>query len=363
MLRTLGTVLLCGVAAVSFTARHSRPSSPAKLIVHEWGTITTRHAANGEQQGDLNRVADYDPLPPFVHQFASVDTRNTRRIPLDKTTDGAGRPDVTMRLETPVIYFHAAVGDSIPPFDVDVGFRGGILNEFYPNGEASSNGWNGAHLSDSVVGSLRWHGVTLRERATLLPTTSHVWLAPRAVASRPVAVGGESEQYIFYRGMANLPAVVRTDFSANELRIRASRDTRWLTSPSVSLGSVWVLDVRPNGTAAYREADSVTLVRGDTARELARFRGFIDADYSRAALDRLRGSMHRALVGRGLYDDEATAMLETWSRSYFAQPGLRVFYIVPSDWVSYHLPLRISAPHTLTRVIVGRVDLASAAWP
>jgi hypothetical protein len=67
--------------------------------------------------------------------------------------------------------------------------------------------------------------------------------------------------------------------------------------------------------------------------------------------------MQRALVGAGLYDDEAHAMLETWKRSYFIEPGLRLFYIVPSEWVSYHLPLRISVPNTLTRVIVGRVDL------
>src|SRR6185312_6459605 len=102
-----------------------------------------------------------------------------------------------------------------------------------------------------------------------------------------------------------------------------------------------LLDVRSNGTAAVREADSAVLVRGDTARELARFRGFTEADYSPAALERLRASMHRALVGRGLYDDEATAVLETWRRSYFAEAGVRLFYIAPNDWVSYHLPLRI----------------------
>ena len=50
-------------------------------------------------------------------------------------------------------------------------------------------------------------------------------------------------------------------------------------------------------------------------------------------------------------------MLETWKRSYFTEPGLRLFYSAPNDWVNYHLPLRISVPNTLTRVIVGRIDL------
>jgi hypothetical protein len=50
-------------------------------------------------------------------------------------------------------------------------------------------------------------------------------------------------------------------------------------------------------------------------------------------------------------------MLETWKKSYFAEPGLRVFYLVPNEWTSYYLPLHISTPHALTRVIVGRIDL------
>jgi hypothetical protein len=163
--------------------------------------------------------------------------------------------------------------------------------------------------------------------------------------------------------MANLEAVVRTDFAGNELRVRGPRDSRWFAGATAPLGRVWVLDVRRDGTAAFRESDSLTLIRGDTTRELTRLHGFVDSDYSRGALERLRASMHRALVGRGLYDDEATAMLETWKRSYFLEPGLRAFYFAPSDWVSYNLPLRISIPHTLTRVIVGRIDLPRTVWP
>ena len=67
--------------------------------------------------------------------------------------------------------------------------------------------------------------------------------------------------------------------------------------------------------------------------------------------------MHAALVARGLYADEATAMLETWKNSYFREPGLRAFYIVPNEWMSYYLPLTISTPHTLNRVIVGRIEI------
>lgn len=67
--------------------------------------------------------------------------------------------------------------------------------------------------------------------------------------------------------------------------------------------------------------------------------------------------MKKALTGAGLFDDEAEAMLETWRDSYFGAPGLRVLYLVPNQWTSYFLPLRISAPNELTRVLVGRIDL------
>jgi hypothetical protein len=67
--------------------------------------------------------------------------------------------------------------------------------------------------------------------------------------------------------------------------------------------------------------------------------------------------MKRELLAGGLYEDEADAMLETWKESYYHMPGLRVFYIVPQQWLRYFLPLQISAPHELKRVLVGRIDI------
>jgi hypothetical protein len=123
------------------------------------------------------------------------------------------------------------------------------------------------------------------------------------------------------------------------------------------LGVVWVVDIRRNGIAALRTSDPLTIERGDGGRELARLASFNPREYSESALPRLREAMHAALMARGLYADEATAMLETWKNSYFREPGLRVFYIVPNEWTSYYLPLTISTPHALTRVIVGRIDM------
>ena len=80
------------------------PDGP--LVVHEWGTITTVHAPDGTPQGRLNRIDSADVLPDFVHRYEPPATGNDSSRWVGKRPLIPGRPDVTMRLETPVIYFH-----------------------------------------------------------------------------------------------------------------------------------------------------------------------------------------------------------------------------------------------------------------
>ena len=360
MTRLFGFFAIAATVGVS-SADRSRSPSPAPLVVHEWGTITTKHSANGAPEGRLNHVDFYEPLATFVHRYEPPVTARDPLGTLFKTPEGFGRGDVTMRLETPVIYFHPAPGSRpLAPFDVTVNFRGGVLNEFYPEATPSVNGWNGERLSDAVTSTLSWKSVSPTEGAKLPITNSHVWLAPRAVRSTPVTInGGEVEQYLFYRGVANLPALLRTELTSAGMTLRAPARTPWLTEASATLGTVWVVDIRGKGVAAVRTTDALTITRGDSSRVLAHVAPFSPRDYSETALSTLKSAMRAALVARGLFDDEATAMLETWKNSYFGTPGLRVFYLVPAEWTSYYLPLTISTPHTLSRVIVGRIDIQS----
>ena len=71
----------------------------------------------------------------------------------------------------------------------------------------------------------------------------------------------------------------------------------------------------------------------------------------------MRASLKTSLINQGLFADEAEAMLNTWKHSYFEKPGARVFYIVPRAWTEHFLPLTVSAPARINRVIVGRIDL------
>ena len=162
--------ILFGASAWMFAA--SLPA--ADLVVHEWGTITTIHDAAGKPAGGLNSIDAADVLPDFVHRYEPESTRFDPKLALAKVPLVPGRPDVTMRLETPVIYFHPPPGAKYEqPFDITVRFRGGVLNEFYPDAAASvaldleriqnkmatgaiSRVWNGELLNDFVVGELRW---------------------------------------------------------------------------------------------------------------------------------------------------------------------------------------------------------------
>lgn len=347
----------------------------APLIVHEWGTITTRHAPNGTPQGRLNRIHASEVLPAFVHRYEPPATERDPKNSLGKSPLTPGRPDVTMRLETPVIYFYPPPGSNPgSSFDVSVHFRGGIVNEFYPQAEATVavdvervnakikaglvQSWDGAVLNNYVVGGLRWTGLTLSDTVQLPATTNPVWLAPRRVgASGVLTAAGQGERYLFYRGVAHLDALVQTERLPGEVRLRAPQRLRWLPSTSMTISHLWVADIRDGGRAAFRERKHVVVSKDGVSRELARVELFSGNDHTVAGMTDLKRSMKEALVEAGLFDDEADAMLETWRESYFATPGLRVFYIVPREWTTYFLPLEISTPHRLTRVLMGRIDL------
>jgi len=132
-----------------------------------------------------------------------------------------------------------------------------------------------------------------------------------------------------------------------------------LESQTITLADVWFADVRADGKIAFREQGALTLSQSAPGREAARLKGFGNTDYRDRS--ELRQSLRRALIRSGLFADEADALLNTWQASYFEKPGKRVFYLVPREWTDYFLPLELSVPADVTRVIVGRIDLVESA--
>lgn len=355
------------LAAVCMALSLPVAAAQPPLTVHEWGTLTTRHTPSGEALGRLNRIDASDVLPEFVHRF---EPPQARADPFGKSPVTPGRPDVTMRLETPVIYFYGSGGQV---FDLRVQMRGGILNEFYPQAAASVVHDTGRlqakmaakvlgptdpiNLDNYLLGTLDWNRITLDATARAPQTNAAIWTAPRNVSASRLAVGGEGEHYLFYRGVAHLDALLSTRHSPTMVWLSGPSNVHWLPDESMTIPRVWLVDVRAGGQLAFATRVNLVVAKNAPSRELVE----IPAgkwQHAPAQTAALRQSMKSELVRGGLYDDEAEAMLAAWNVSYFQKPGLRVFYMVPRQWLAYFLPLELSVPHEATRVFIGRIDLA-----
>ncbi|HKD35881.1 MAG TPA: hypothetical protein VKB78_03745, partial [Pirellulales bacterium] len=245
--------LLLGVAVIlagfAFTAVQARADDP--LIVHEWGTFTSLQDSSGRQIGGIN--IDDEPLPPFVHNlnpFVLIQPHSLSRY-MSKGAP-ARHPFVTLRLETPVIYFHPPKHSKGPiALDVDVAMHGGWLTEFYPQATPEAPGlkegrFDFGPITSSTIGRLSWHGLTVGTSESGPETAANVWLAPRNVQAASVkAAGGEAEKYLFYRGVGNFaaPLSVSTDQAHDRLEIRGRFNEVLNPSDSARIGRIWLVHV------------------------------------------------------------------------------------------------------------------------
>src|SRR5215204_6198897 len=165
MSRTLLTIVLTSFLLPSAFAA----SDP--LIVHDWGTFTSLQDETGRALGGIN--ADVEPLPSFVHDLSKLPNRALAAKGLPAARD----PGVTMRLETPVVYFHPTAA-SPKQVNLSVDFHGGLLTQFYPDAKNSVTGVV-PPITPGVTGSLTWNNIKLGTSSGGPKTDSHVWLAPR----------------------------------------------------------------------------------------------------------------------------------------------------------------------------------------
>jgi hypothetical protein len=355
--RPSGT-LLC-VALLAFMLAVAARGAVAPMVVHEWGTFTSLQNDKGEAIGGIN--SDDEPVPRFVHRLASLFLLGSEVPP--SICQGAPHchPDVTMRLETPVIYFHPL--KSGPPqsgFEVSATFRGGWLSEYFPNAETDTNQNVFGPLRPATTSRLTWKDVQLAGDWPGPATTDHVWTAPRAVDAAQVQVGAEAERFLFYRGVAHLdaPVSIARGADGHELVIRSQVAPEVARDADMKVKSFWLVHIRNDGQVAFREISGLTPGTADKPAITARME-FTARDYSAKRGETLRSTLMAALVDAGLFRDEAQALLNTWELSYFKSAGWRVFFLVPRAWTDLYLPLHVSIPSEITRVMVGRIELVS----
>ncbi len=330
--------------------------------IHEWGTFTSLQDESGQAIGWIN--TDDEPVPSFVHSdFLPILPAGA---PVPELFKGLPRchPDVTMRLETPVIYFHPPAGaHNGQSASVQVKFRGGWLTQFYPDAIPISPGLtNGFHLRSDTVGTLAWNNLQVGGDWPLTEATEdNVWTSPRNVdASLVQNDSGESEKFLFYRGVGHIdsPLKVSRDSVADEL-VFHSQIPDLPGDSSLKVDFAWLVDIRPDGRIAFRTLPAFALSHDANDTLLRTPATFTPENFSAGNLEALKSSLKSALVSEGLFPDEAQALLNTWQISYFKSPGLRVFFLVPREWTDFYLPLQISLPSQINRVMVGRIEVVT----
>ncbi len=226
--------------------------------IHEWGTFTSLQDESGQPIGGIN--TDDEPVPSFVHGVPLAIQPQTEFPQVGGKGFPFCHPDVTMRLETPVIYFHPPAGNVIgQTADVKVKFRGGWLTEYYPNAMSDAPGMTSGvfqfvRLSSDTVGNLEWDNLRIGGDWPLTNTSAHVWTSPRDVRAALVhTTGGESEKFLFYRGVGHMDAPLRIsrDADTGKLLFHSQLAGLPMLDGPPDIRSMWLVDIQPDGTIAF----------------------------------------------------------------------------------------------------------------
>jgi hypothetical protein len=291
------------------------------LVVHEWGTFTSIAGKNGValEWRPLNGPSD---LPKFVH---TIQNEN------DGLRHAQGKNELTaaIRMETPVMYFYS---DNPMDVDVKVDFPKGTITEWYPKARTVKTG-------------IDWGRVKVMPGATLnLPveySPSHYYPA-RETDAAPIQVCStngkppQQEKFLFYRGAGTFDLPLSVKLDGNQLLLK--------NLGTDQIGHVVIFE-NHGGKIGYRVLDSFA---GETRQD----RPSLDKN-----VDSLLQDLKQILVGSGLYEKEARAMLKTWRDNWFEE-GVRVFYILPRQTTDAVLPVTINPrPSELVRVLVGRAEV------
>lgn len=277
----------------------------------------------------------------------------------------------TIRMETPVLYFYPEKEMEV---SVEVSFASGTISETFPHS------FGGTVSADPATGSISFPG---KWTGKLHPPTDKTALAeipviPESANPEPYGAAREVpdawifesdlkeipslqvqphfpqvEKFIFYRGAgqgyipfgAQMAGDDVTFTNSGEqaipfavaLRVRDGK-AAWVAIPPVA--------GRPSGDAPAANQARITFPKAD--RPLDEVESQLAAEWK------------KALAEDGLTSAEASAMVETWRKTWFRESGDRILTLVPRKITDAMLPLKISpAPETTERVFVARIELLS----
>jgi hypothetical protein len=343
----------------SFTLQAAAPAPAAPpLVVHEWGTFTSVQGHTGKQVWWLPHLAT--ELPQFVYD-RHVQDGGFKGL---KLIGSKGTEMAILRMETPVIYFYSDIERAV---DVRVSLPQGQITEWYPQATRIGPYYttDGRQSKEEMTRSLiEWKGVTILPRTTAEisasnliratdgPQTDHYYSARATdanllrVSSPHARKGTEYERDLFYRGLTEFPGPLTATVDPGETQLILT------AAGPEPLSDLFVMTVK-QGLMRYQRVDRVTPNQStDVTLDAV---PFADLNDVRA---HLMEDVVKALVGHGLYEKEARAMVDTWKDQWFAEEGSRVLYLLPRAWTDRVLPLQVTPrPDRVVRVMVGRAEV------
>lgn len=317
-LRFVIAVLLAISGAALSPKLEAQNQSPRqdRFVAHEWGTFTSVSTADGRRQL-WSPLSGPSELPSFVYRFSEPGRCYK-----------SGRGSLALvRMETPVLYFYS---DRDVRASVKVDFPKGCITEWYPLARA---GFQTIEWNDFIAQP------GAKENFPVERGRSHYYPA-RETDAAPLILGDEQkverEKFLFYRGIGFFDLPLSVGLKDDQVIVR---------------------------NAGWDEIAQVILFENREGKSGWRIHGSLkgEATIARPALDRpvepLFREFEKTLVGQGLYEKEAAAMVKTWRDSWFEE-GLRVFYILPRNATDAILPITIKPqPPELARVFVGRAEI------
>jgi len=343
MLTRLACLLALLIARADERPSPVASADPGDLTVHEWGTFTTVAGQDGFAIDWLPLGGPTD-LPCFVEHFQD---RRDAKIALNQPTPvdyATARANLwgRVRMETPVLYFYTSRPTTV---SVRVQFPHGLMTEWYPRASVAQPFVNrDSYRSARWASWIAWPNVAISPGASpRFPAgegESHYYVA-RNTDAAPLTVNGQSERFLFYRGVGSFEVPIST-VAVGDTAVRISTLDRDELQGAVLFSN-------RHGVVGYRVLGTLP---NDTV---------VAAPNRGGTLAELRREIERMLVRGGLYQREATAMVDSWRDSWFEE-GTRVLYLVPPRHVDQILPLTITpAPKVVARVFVGRMEVITPA--
>jgi hypothetical protein len=328
-----GFLALCTVLLAHYS-RAAKPPANSDFAVHEWGTFTSVAGKDGHAVSWLPLTGPPE-LPGFVESNNYVSKSGVSG---------------TIRMETPVLYFHAPHAMTA---SVKVSLAKGSLTEWYPHASRVEPTLNPGDANLNQVnredGSIEWDSIEVDPNLqAALPRENgdNRYYAARETLATPLRVtgpkGDQQEKFLFYRGVSHFSVPISANLTPDGDKLLIKNLTGQ-TIPNI------VFFERRGKKLGYRFGSAV---QDELTLDPPSLTGTI------ASMDK---DLENILVAQGLYIDEARAMVQTWSDSWFEE-GSRLIYIVPAQFVQTILPLSIRpAPAQTVRVFVGRLELITPA--